>query len=123
MAHYVPTQVNQGVTMAIEQRRSERLTLDVPLVIRGEVADRQKFQEERFTLIVNAHGALLPLGTRVSVGQKLLLLNPTNWHECQAKVVYVEPTSDGLARVGIELNRPVPEFWQVSSPPADWHQS
>jgi hypothetical protein len=99
--------------MSIEQRRSERLTLDVPLVIRAE----------RFTLIVNAHGALLPLGTRVSVGQKLLLLNPTNWHECQAKVVYVEPTSDGLARVGIELNRPVPEFWQVSSPPADWHQS
>jgi hypothetical protein len=28
-----------------------------------------------------------------------------------------------LDRVGIELNRPVPEFWQVSSPPADWHQS
>jgi len=108
--------------MSIEQRRSKRLSLDVPLVIRGEVADRQKFQEERFTLIVNAHGALLPLGTRVSIGQ-LLLLNPTNWHECQAKVVYVEPTSDGLARVGIELNRPVPEFWQVGSPPADWHQS
>jgi hypothetical protein len=109
--------------MSIQRRRSERLTLNVPLVIRGEVADRQKFQEERFTLVVNAHGALLPLGTRVSVGQKLLLLNPTNWHECQAKVVYVESTSDGLARVGIELNRPVPELWQVSSPPADWHQS
>jgi hypothetical protein len=109
--------------MAIEQRRSERLTLDVPLVIRGEVADRQKFQEERFTLVVNAHGALLPLGTRVSVGQKLLLLNPTNWHECQAKVVYVETPSNGPARVGVELDRPIPEFWQVSSPPADWRQS
>ena len=123
MAHYVPNLVHWGVNMSIEQRRSERLTLDVPLVIRGEAADRKKFQEERFTLIVNAHGALLPLGTKVSLGQKLLLLNPTNWHECQAKVVYVEPTSDVLARVGIELNRPVPEFWQVSSPPADWHQS
>ncbi len=109
--------------MSIGHRRSERLTLDVPLVIRGEAADRKKFQEERFTLIVNAHGALLPLGTSVSVGQKLLLLNPMNWHECQAKVVYVEPTSDGLARVGVELNHPVPQFWQVSSPPADWRQS
>jgi hypothetical protein len=109
--------------MSIGQRRSERLTLDVPLVIRGEAADQKKFQEERFTLTVNAHGALLQLGTRVSLGQELLLMNPTTWHECQAKVVYVEPTSDGLARVGIELNRPVPQFWQVSSPPADWHQS
>jgi hypothetical protein len=109
--------------MAIEQRRRERLTLDVPLVIRGEAADRKKFQEEISTLIVNAHGALLPLRARVSVGQKLLLLNPTNWHECRARVVYVETPSDGLARVGVELDRPDPEFWQVSSPPADWRQS
>lgn len=108
--------------MSIEQRRSERLTTDVPLVIRG-ATDQKRFQEERFTLIVNAHGALLMLGTEVSLGQKLLLMNPTNWHECRAKVVYVEPASDGLARVGVELDRPVPQFWQVSSPPADWHQS
>jgi hypothetical protein len=123
VAHYVPNLVNWGVTMSIEQRRSERLTVDVPLVIRGEAADRKRFQEERFTLIVNAHGALLWLGTSVSLGQKLLLMNPTNWHECQAKVVYVETPSGGPARVGVELDRPVPEFWQVSSPPADWHQS
>ena len=123
MEHYVPNLINWGVTMSIEQRRSERLTVDVPLVIRGEAADRKRFQEERFTLIVNAHGALLPLGTKVSLGQKLLLMNPTNWHECQAKVVYVETPSGGPARVGVELDRPVPEFWRVSSPPADWHQS
>jgi hypothetical protein len=61
VAHYIPNLVNWGVTMSIQQRRSERLTLDVPLVIRGEAADRKKFQEERFTLIVNAHGALLSL--------------------------------------------------------------
>ena len=109
--------------MPIAQRRSERLTVDVPLVIRGEAADRKQFQEERFTLIVNAHGALLPLSTKVSLGPKLLLLNPTNWHECRAKVVYVETPSDGLTRVGVELDRSVPEFWQVSSPPADWRQS
>jgi len=109
--------------MSIAQRRSERLTVDVPLVIRGEAADRKKFQEERFTLIVSAHGALLPLRTKVSLGQNLLLMNPTNWHECRAKVVYVETPSDGLGRVGVELDRPVPEFWQVSSPPADWRTS
>ena len=109
--------------MSTGQRRSERLTIDVPLVIRGEATDQKKFQEERFTLIVNAHGALLTLGAKVSLGQKLLLMNPTNWHECQAKVVYVEPAFDGLARVGIELDRPVPQFWQVSSPPLDWRQS
>jgi len=123
VAHYVPNLVNWGVIMSIEQRRSQRLTVDVPLVIRGEASDRKRFQEERFTLIVNAHGALLPLWTKVSLGQKLLLMNPKNWHECQAKVVYVETHSGGLARVGVELDGPVPEFWQVSSPPADWLQS
>ncbi len=110
-------------SLSDEQRRSERFTVDVPLIIRGEAADRKRFQEERFTLTVNAHGALLTLGTEVSLGQKLLLMNPTNWHECQAKVVYVETPSGGLTRVGVELDRPVPEFWQLSCPPADCRQS
>ncbi len=110
-------------SLSDEQRRSERFTVDVPLVIRGEAADRKRFQEERFTLIVNAHGALLTLETEVSLGQKLLLMNPTNWHECQAKVVYVETPSGGLTRVAVELDRPVPEFWQLSCPPADCPQS
>ena len=107
---------------SIGDRRSKRLILDVPLVIRGKDADQRTFQEENFTLIVNAHGALLMLETKVALGEKLLLMNPKNWHECEGKVAFVGPPHAGLAKVGIEFARPAPEFWSLSSPPADWNQ-
>jgi hypothetical protein len=95
----------------------------VPLVIRGEAADKKPFQEETFTLIVNAHGAQLMLETKVTLGQRLVVLNPNNCDEREGKVAFVGPPYAGLARVGIEFTRPAPEFWSVSSPPSDWKQS
>ncbi len=109
--------------ISIGQRRSERIILDVPILIRGEAADKKIFQEETFTLIVNAHGAQLMLETKVTLGQRLVVLNPNNWDEREGKVAFVGPPYAGLARVGIEFTRPAPEFWSVSSPPSDWKQS
>src|SRR4029077_18613708 len=94
-----------------------RIILDVPLVIRGEAADKKAFQAETFTLIVNAHGAQLMLEMKVTLGQKLVVINPENWNECEGKLAYVGPPYAGLARVGIEFTPPAPEFWSVSSPP------
>ena len=108
---------------SIPDRRSQRLFLEVPLVIRGQSADQKTFQEENFTLSVNAHGALLMLETKVALGQKLLVMNPKNWHECEATVAYIGPPYAGLANVGIEFTRPAPEFWSLSYPPADWSRS
>jgi hypothetical protein len=109
--------------ISIGQRRSERIILDLPILIRGETAEKQTFQEETFTLIVNAHGALVMQETKVALGQRLVVMNPKNWDECEGKVAFVGPTYAGLARVGIEFARPAPEFWPVSAPPADWKQS
>jgi hypothetical protein len=111
------------IPISTRQRRSERIILDVPLVIRGEAADKKIFQEETFTLIVNAHGAQLMLETKVALGQRLVVVNPKNWDECEGKVAFVGPSFAGLARVGIEFTRPAPEFWSIDSPPADWGQS
>jgi hypothetical protein len=109
--------------ISIGQRRSERIILYVPLVVRGVAADNKIFQEEATTLIVNAHGTLLMLGRKVVVGQSVIVVNPKNWDDCEGKVAYVGPPYAGLARVGIEFTRPAPDFWSVSSPPADWKQS
>jgi len=40
-----------------KQRRSQRLLLDVPLVVSGEADGKKAFREDTFTLVVNAHGA------------------------------------------------------------------
>ena len=49
------------------QRRSERVLLDVPVVVCGESVDQLAFEEETFTVTVNAHGALLMLASPVGL--------------------------------------------------------
>lgn len=102
------------------QRRSERVLLDMPVVVRGESGDRA-FQEETFTVTVSAHGALLMLETNVALGQKLMVMNPKNRDEREARVAYKGAVHAGLAQVAVEFAAPAPEFWQMDSPPTTWN--
>lgn len=104
-------------------RRSKRLILDVPLVIRGEVEDKGLFREETFTLTVSAHGGLVVMENQVALGQKVVLMNPKTWDEREATIVFLGPPYAGLAKVGVQFARPAPEFWAISSPPPDWDLS
>ncbi len=102
-----------------EHRRSQRLLLDVPLIVRGQSTKQQSFQEETFTIVVSPHGALVVLAAEVAVGQRLLLMNPETRDEREGHVAYLGPPYGGLNQVGIEFTRPSPEFWPISSPPND----
>ena len=106
-----------------ERRRSKRISLDVPLVVRGEAEDTRAFQEGTLTLDVSAHGALVVLGTEVALGQKLELMNLKNWLEREGAVARVAPHFGGFTRVGIEFAQPAPEFWSISERPQDWSLS
>lgn len=101
------------------QRRSERVLLDIPVLIRGQSSSRA-FQEETFTVTVSAHGALLMLETEVSLGQRLVVVNPKNSDEREARVAYKGAVHAGLAQVAVEFAKPAPEFWQMDSPPENW---
>ena len=101
-------------------RRSERVLLDVPVVIRGNSPDQQPFREETYTVTVSAHGALLMLEAKVALGQKIVVMNPKNWDEREVKVAFVGPDRAGLAQVAVEFAQPTPEFWSLETPPANW---
>ena len=103
-----------------KDRRSQRVLLDVPLVVRGESAERETFQEQTFTIVVSAHGALMVLATKVAIGQTLVLMNPETWDEREGRVAYLGPPYGGLAQVAIEFAQPAPEFWPLGSPPDSW---
>ena len=105
------------------QRRSARVLIDVPVVIGGESSDHRAFREETFTVTVSAHGALVMLATKVAPGQKIVVMNPTNWDEREGRVAYAGPLHAGLAQVAVEFAQPAPEFWPISSPPPDWSAS
>ncbi|MDE3170947.1 MAG: PilZ domain-containing protein [Acidobacteriota bacterium] len=106
--------------MAISaQRRSERVLIDMPIVVRGESGARP-FQEETFTVTISAHGALLMLEADVTLGQKLTVMNPKTTDQQEARVAYKGAIHAGLAQVAVEFAKPSPEFWQMDSPPANW---
>ena len=55
---------------ASERRRSQRFLLDVPLVVRGESAEQQPFEEQTFTISVSTYGALVVLANKVKSARR-----------------------------------------------------
>ena len=102
------------------KRRSERVLLDVPLIICGDAPGKQPFREETFTLTVSAHGALVVLASKVELGQTVKLTKTKTTDEREATVAFLGPPYAGLATVGLQFAKPSPEFWPVATPPADW---
>jgi diguanylate cyclase (GGDEF)-like protein len=102
--------------VGVERRRSERILLDVSVVVRGEFADSQPFQEETFTISVSAHGALLMLASKVTLGQTLFVRNSLTDNEKLARVARFGVPYGGIAQVGVEFPEPAPEFWVEDVP-------
>jgi len=102
------------------RRRSARVLLSVPVIVKGTLPDGNKFEEEARTLVVNAHGALLSLGIALPGGQQLTLVHKLTRKSIECKTVYIGKPQAGKAQVGIEFLKPTPMFWQIDFPPEDW---
>jgi hypothetical protein len=105
------------------RRRSQRVLLRIPVVVITLGADKQPVPEETHTAVVSAHGGLIYLKTKVSVGQLLTIKNPATREEQPCRVTFLNPLQAGTSEVGIEFMKPSPTFWQVAFPPADWTPS
>jgi hypothetical protein len=103
-----------------ERRRSQRVLLDVPIVVRGQSVESKPFREETFTISVSANGALLLLAAKVAVGQTLLLTNPETRDEQEGRVARFGSPYGGLSQVAVEFPRSVAEFWHMNPPPQSW---
>jgi hypothetical protein len=102
------------------QRRSQRVMLRVSVVILAHEADNKVVSEATKTVTVNAHGASIMLGLKVSVGQILMLRNSGTGEEVSCRVVYLSPHQSEKREVGVDFMKPCPGFWRISFPPSDW---
>ena len=102
------------------QRRSQRVMLSVRILVAGGHADGGRFSEEAVTSVVNAHGALILLAEKVTLGQLLTVHNVKSGAELQAEVVAVGAPQDAKFEVGMEFLEPSPRFWRIAFPPEDW---
>jgi hypothetical protein len=99
------------------QRRSQRVMLKVSLVVLAQGPDNRMISEETRTVTVSAHGALVLMTAKVSVGQLLTLRNSTTEEEVLCRVAYVNPHVGEKKEVGLDFMKPCPRSWRISFPP------
>ena len=102
------------------QRRSQRVMLKALVLVVTQGADNRVVSEVTRTVTVNAHGAMLLLELRVSVGQLLTLRHLNTGEEVSCRVVYVGPQQSDKKEVGVDFVKSCPGFWRISFPPEDW---
>ena len=102
------------------RRRSERVMLQVPIVVTTTSAEGVEMSEETHTLVVNAHGGLLRLDLEVVAGQPMTLTNPKTGAREKCRVIRVDNPPGGHSAVAFEFDRPAPHFWPIVFPPSDW---
>lgn len=109
------------LTLDKGRRRSLRVLLSVPVILRSVNPSASALEEETKTLVVNAHGALIQLSGNFKANQKVTMTHKATRETQDCRIVYVGPMQDGKAQVGIEFAKPSPKFWRISFPPEDWN--
>jgi hypothetical protein len=101
-------------------RRTQRIFARVLLCVSGKNQDGMPFEEDTFTIAVNADGGLLQLRKSVRKGQRLSLVQTKSGQQEFCVVAHVEPIEGGFTSVRVQFLEPHPEFWHVAFPPDDW---
>ncbi|GAC1615836.1 MAG: hypothetical protein PVS2B2_21880 [Candidatus Acidiferrum sp.] len=102
------------------RRRSQRVLLRLPITITIREPGVPPASEETVTLVVNAHGALIELKLKASVGQFIGIKNVGTGEEHVGRVVRTKLIGEGKSEVALEFMTPAPKFWRISFPPSDW---
>jgi hypothetical protein len=102
------------------KRRSQRLFIQVKVVIEGKAVNRSPFTEETLTVVVNAHGALVEMTAQVDQGQTVAMRNVRTNETIECVVKLVTPAAGKKFSTALEFTKPNPAFWHVSFPPEDW---
>ena len=104
----------------LKNRRSQRIDLNVPVVVYRSPGQGPVFYENTETVVVSAHGALVMLTDMVVPRQLLFVQNVSSGEHLECRVVSVKRAKVGPPQVALEFTRPSPEFWHLAFPPADW---
>ena len=103
-------------TSRLWRRRSQRVTLSMPVVVSEPESNQKQALERTHTLGVNRYGGLIALRAAVRWGQNLRLTNPYTRESQECRVVYLGPYHRDIQQVGVEFTEPVGNFWNISFP-------
>ena len=101
------------------KRRSARVVMKVPLTVEWAVEGKQIIEKAESETI-NAHGAMLIMGTLPPETTILLLHNEATGQKSLARIVsFAGSASQGRERMTVELSSPSYKFWGIYFPPSD----
>ena len=99
-----------------ERRRTLRVALALPVLVRGENDMGDKFCYKGMTRSVNRQGALVVLEEPVALGQLLQLINENTNRPAETHVVDVKRERDGKYLVGMAFVNPDVNLWKMTFP-------
>ena len=105
-----------------ERRRSERTLLfmaDQSMFVTS-LNGNPPFREKIVSMVVNAHGGLVRLHTKMNPGEKLVVWNARKSQTALSQVVWTGPTSSELDLVAFEFESATPEIWPTIGWPKNW---
>jgi hypothetical protein len=102
-----------------ERRRTQRVQIAMPVIVRGKSGDKS-FEEEASTVSINANGCMVLLKARVARAQEVSVVNPKTVEELPCTVAFLGRTMQGKTEVAFEFSEPSPLFWRIAFPPEDW---
>ena len=103
-----------------DSRGSQRVALNIPVVIEGMDVLGRPFSESTHRLVVNNHGALVQLDACVGLGHLLTIRHSKTGEELFCRTARLGSEASGKHEAGIEFLHSAPQFWRVAFPPPDW---
>lgn len=99
-----------------ERRRTQRVSLTVPLSLHGHNEDGQKFCIHVKSNTVSQHGAQLESEHPLVIGQIVLVVNESSARKTEARVASIQRKRDGKTHVGVEFLSTEINFWNMTFP-------
>ena len=105
-----------------ERRRSQRVIIRVPVTL--EVTENGKSQRIiAHTVAVNVHGAMIISKETLDADTNLTVMNDRTAKKAEARVTRTPRESAEGFLIPIEFTSSLPDFWQITFPPANWKPS
>jgi hypothetical protein len=105
-----------------KERQSGRVVLRVPVEIRGTTEDGKLLEEETFTGVVGAMGAMILTSQKMRLGEEVELTNGFSQQTARFRVAWVKHQQErNLWETGLESPKALDDFWGVRFPPKPPH--
>jgi hypothetical protein len=113
---------NDGRTEEVPRRRSARVVLRIPILVRPANGSAEAEWEAVQTVLVSLHGAMIRTHQPLREGASLDIRMRDQERSARARVVWQapEPTEQGY-ELGFEILDP-PGFWEFDFPPDRWSE-